>query len=33
MKHVIVNGISVLKDGVHTGAKPGRVVYGPGKKE
>ncbi len=33
MKHVIVNGVSVLKDGVHTGAKPGRVVYGPGKKQ
>ena len=33
MKHVIVNGISVLKDGIHTGAKPGRVVYGPGKKQ
>ncbi len=32
MKHVVVNGIPVLKDGTHTGAKPGRVVYGPGKK-
>ena len=32
MKHVLVNGIPVLKDGEHTGAKPGRVVYGPGKK-
>ena len=32
MKHVVVNGVPVLKDGVHTGAKPGRVVYGPGKK-
>jgi N-acyl-D-amino-acid deacylase len=32
MKHVFVNGTQVLKDGEHTGAKPGRVVYGPGKK-
>ena len=32
MRHVLVNGIPVLKDGEHTGAKPGRVVYGPGKK-
>jgi hypothetical protein len=29
---VFVNGVQVLKDGVHTGAKPGRVVYGPGRK-
>ncbi|RMD93240.1 MAG: D-aminoacylase, partial [Calditrichaeota bacterium] len=28
--HVFVNGIQVLKDGKHTGAKPGRVVRGPG---
>jgi len=26
MKHVFVNGSQVLKDGEHTGAKPGRVV-------
>jgi N-acyl-D-amino-acid deacylase len=32
MKHVFVNGVQVLKDGEHTNAKPGRVVYGPGKK-
>jgi N-acyl-D-amino-acid deacylase len=32
MVHVFVNGVQVLKDGNHTGAKPGRVVYGPGKK-
>jgi N-acyl-D-amino-acid deacylase len=31
MKHVFVNGIQVLKDGEHTGAKPGRAVWGPGK--
>lgn len=30
MRHVFVNGVQVLKDGVHTGAKPGRVVTGPG---
>ncbi len=29
---VFVNGTQVLKDGAHTGAKPGRVVYGPGYK-
>jgi N-acyl-D-amino-acid deacylase len=28
--HVLVNGTRVLKDGEHTGAKPGRVVRGPG---
>lgn len=30
MRHVFVNGVQVLKDGEHTGAKPGRVVTGPG---
>jgi N-acyl-D-amino-acid deacylase len=30
MRHVFVNGVQVLKDGEHTGAKPGRVVNGPG---
>ena len=30
--HVYVNGEQVLKDGEHTGAKPGRVVRGPGYK-
>jgi N-acyl-D-amino-acid deacylase len=30
MQHVLVNGVQVLKDGEHTGAKPGRVVRGPG---
>jgi N-acyl-D-amino-acid deacylase len=30
VKHVFVNGIPVLKEGEHTGAKPGRVVHGPG---
>lgn len=28
--HVFVNGVQVLKDGEHTGEKPGRVVRGPG---
>jgi len=28
--HVFVNGAQVLKDGEHTGAKPGRFVKGPG---
>jgi len=32
MVDVWVNGVQVLKDGEHTGAKPGRVVYGPGRK-
>jgi N-acyl-D-amino-acid deacylase len=32
MKHVFVNGSHVLKDGEHTGAKPGRALWGPGKK-
>src|SRR6478735_6510717 len=31
MKHVFVNGQQVLKDGEHTGAKPGRALWGPGK--
>ena len=30
MVHVFVNGVQVLKDGEHTGAKPGRFVKGPG---
>jgi len=30
MIHVFVNGVQVLKDGTHTGAKPGRFVRGPG---
>ena len=30
MRDVFVNGIQVLKDGEHTGAKPGQVVRGPG---
>jgi dihydroorotase/N-acyl-D-amino-acid deacylase len=30
IRHVLVNGTTVVKDGVHTGAKPGRAVRGPG---
>jgi N-acyl-D-amino-acid deacylase len=30
MVHVFVNGKQVLKNGEHTGAKPGQVVRGPG---
>ena len=33
MIHVFVNGVQVLKDGEHTGAKPGRFVKGPGWKQ
>ena len=32
MRHVFVNGGHVLENGEHTGATPGRVVHGPGKK-
>jgi N-acyl-D-amino-acid deacylase len=28
--HVFVNGVAVIRDGQHTGAKPGVVVRGPG---
>ncbi len=30
VRDVFVNGVAVLRDGVHTGAKPGRIVRGPG---
>jgi N-acyl-D-aspartate/D-glutamate deacylase len=33
VQHVFVNGVQVLKDGEHTGAKPGRALAGPGKVE
>ncbi len=32
VKQVFVNGVQVIKDGEHTGAKPGRALWGPGKK-
>ena len=31
VKHVFVNGVQVLRDGEHTGARPGRALWGPGK--
>jgi N-acyl-D-amino-acid deacylase len=31
IKHVLVNGVQVLTDGEHTGATPGRALWGPGK--
>jgi len=30
VRHVLVNGTPVVRDGSHTGATPGRVVRGPG---
>ena len=32
VQQVWINGVHVIKNGEHTGATPGRVVYGPGKK-
>jgi dihydroorotase/N-acyl-D-amino-acid deacylase len=33
ISYVIVNGVVVIDRGQHTGAKPGRVLYGRGKRE
>ena len=33
VRHVIVNGVQVLKDGEHVGATPGRALWGPGRTE
>ena len=33
VQHVWVNGVHVLRNGEHTGAKPGKVVHGPGARE
>lgn len=30
MVHVLVNGVPVLENGEHTGARPGKIVRGPG---
>ncbi|MFC1563139.1 amidohydrolase family protein, partial [candidate division KSB1 bacterium] len=30
--YLLVNGELVMEDGEHTGAKPGRIIYGPGEK-
>jgi N-acyl-D-aspartate/D-glutamate deacylase len=32
MKYVLVNGVAVLANGEHTGAKPGRALWGVGKR-
>ncbi|HUG06194.1 MAG: D-aminoacylase [Chloroflexota bacterium] len=32
VEHVLVNGAPVLRDGTHTSARPGRVVYGPARR-
>jgi N-acyl-D-aspartate/D-glutamate deacylase len=29
--YVLVNGVVVVENGRHTGAKPGKVIYGPGR--
>jgi N-acyl-D-aspartate/D-glutamate deacylase len=31
VRHVFVNGTQVIRNGEHTGAKPGRALWGPGK--
>src|SRR5258705_5425688 len=31
--HVLVNGTAVLRDGEHTDARPGRVVFGPARRQ
>ncbi|HET9131435.1 MAG TPA: amidohydrolase family protein, partial [Terriglobia bacterium] len=33
VRDVFVNGVQVINDGEHTGAKPGRFVHGPGRKD
>jgi len=33
VRDVWVNGTRVLDNGVHTGSKPGRIMYGPGRME
>jgi len=30
VNHVFVNGTQVFNEGMHTGARPGRVIRGPG---
>ena len=31
VRYVVVNGQVVLDGGRHTGARPGKIIYGPGK--
>ncbi|HEV3467947.1 MAG TPA: D-aminoacylase [Pyrinomonadaceae bacterium] len=33
VRHVFVNGTQVLRDGEHTNARPGRALWGPGRKK
>src|SRR4030095_13448006 len=32
VREVFVNGVEVIRDGLHTGAKPGRALWGPGRR-
>jgi len=32
VKHVFVNGVQVIRDGEHTNARPGRALWGAGRK-
>jgi N-acyl-D-aspartate/D-glutamate deacylase len=32
ISHVLVNGITVIRNGEHTGALPGKPLYGPGRR-
>jgi N-acyl-D-amino-acid deacylase len=29
VRYVFVNGVEVVRDGIHTGARPGRIIRGP----
>jgi N-acyl-D-amino-acid deacylase len=31
--YVLVNGTIVIDNGNHTGARPGKIIYGPGKRD
>ena len=33
VRHVFVNGVQVIKEGEHTGARPGKALWGPGKRD
>ena len=32
VEYVLVNGVVVVDGGEHTGARPGRIIYGPGRR-